>query len=206
MGKIDYKKDFKEYYIPKKKPSIVNIPSMNFITIEGKGDPNGEEFGLRLEALYSFSYAVRMSHKSSNPPKNYYEYVVFPLEAIWDIEDKSLDSSMKENYLYKAMIRQPDFLDKDLSERFLEEIKKKKPNIYSDDLKFETIKEGLTCQILHTGSYDTEKESFEIMENYCKDNGYIRLAKVHREIYLSDPRRVDSSKLRTVLRFSVEKV
>lgn len=206
MAKIDYKKDYKDYYIPKKKPSIIDIPSMNFITIQGKGDPNGEEFGLKVEALYSFSYAVRMSHKGSNPPENYYEYVVFPLEAVWDIDDKSMDVSMKENYVYKAMIRQPDFLNKELSEKFLEVIKKKKPNIYLDELNFETIEEGLTCQILHMGSYDTEKESFEVMENYCKESGYTRISKVHREIYLSDPRKVDSSKLKTVLRFSVEKV
>lgn len=206
MAKIDYKKDYKDYYIPKKKPSIIDIPSMNFITIQGKGDPNGEEFGLKVEALYSFSYAVRMSHKGSNPPENYYEYVVFPLEAVWDIDDKSMDVSMKENYVYKAMIRQPDFLNKELSEKFLEVIKKKKPNIYLDELNFETIEEGLTCQILHMGSYDTEKESFEVMENYCKESGYTRISKVHREIYLSDPRKIDSSKLKTVLRFSVEKV
>lgn len=104
---------------------------------------------------------------------------------------------------YTIMIRQPDFLTVDLFERFLSETKKKKPNIFLDKIKYGTISEGLSCQMLHLGSYDNEPVSFEMMENFCKMNGYERISHTHREIYLSDPRKTESGKLKTVLRFQV---
>ena len=172
--------------------------------VDGKDDPNGEEFALATAALYSFSYAVKMSYKSDKVPTGFYDYTVFPLEGVWDLMNKILLPTDKNNLKYKIMIRQPEFLTADLFERFIAEAKKKKPNIYLDKVEYSTISEGLCCQILHLGSYDNEPASFEIMEQFCRDNGYIRISRCHREIYLSDPRKTELKKLKTVLRFQVE--
>ncbi|KOA18658.1 hypothetical protein CLHOM_29420 [Clostridium homopropionicum DSM 5847] len=204
MEKVDYKKVFKDLYLPKKSPVIITVPAMNFIMLEGEGNPNGEEFALATAALYSLTYAVKMSYKIDNVPAGYYDYTVFPLEGVWDLIDKTLSHTDKNNLKYKIMIRQPDFLTPELFERFLYETKRKKPNIYLDKLEFGTISEGLCCQMLHIGSYDDEPASFEMMEQFCKDNGYRRTHLTHREIYLSDPRKTKPEKLKTVLRFKVE--
>ena len=206
MEKIDYKKTYKALYLPKAIPSIVTLPNIGFVILDGVGDPNGEEFALKTAALYSFSYAVKMSYKSDDIPDGYYDYTVFPMEGEWDLIDKSIVSTVKSNYKYKIMIRQPDFLTNDLFERFLLQIKMKKPNSYLDKIVFETITEGLCCQMLHIGSYDDELTSFQIMDKFCEDNGYMRSCNKHREIYLSDPRKTEPHKLKTVLRYKVEKL
>ncbi|TGE34619.1 GyrI-like domain-containing protein [Desulfosporosinus sp. Sb-LF] len=204
MDKLDYKKAYKDLYQPKKKPVIITVPAMNFVMIEGKGDPNGEEFFLATAALYSLSYAVKMSYKRVHVPTGYYDYTVFPLEGVWDLLDKTLLPTDKSNFKYKIMMRQPEFLTKDLFERFKDETKKKKPNLYLDKVEFGTISEGLCCQMLHIGSYDNEPESFGMMDQFCKDNRYKRISHEHREIYLSDPRKIEPNKLKTVLRYNVE--
>jgi hypothetical protein len=204
MKKVNYKTDFKDIYIPKKAPGIVTLPAISYIMIEGEGDPNGQVFAQATAALYSFSYVVKMSYKSKNVPKGYYDYTMFPLEGIWDLVDKNLSHTDKNNLKYRIMIRQPDFLTMELFERFMEETKKKKPNPYLDKIEYGTITEGLCCQMLHVGSYDHEPESFRQMEQFCKDNGYMRISRKHKEIYLSDPRRTEANKLKTVLRFQVE--
>jgi len=204
IDKLDYKKEYKELYLPKGTPAIISVPSMDFIMIDGEGNPNGEEFALKTAALYSFSYAVKMSYRSDNVPADYYDYTVFPLEGVWDLIDKTLLPTDKNNFKYKIMIRQPEFLTNDLFERFIAETKKKKPNIYLDKVEYGTISEGLCCQMLHLGSYDDEPASFEMMEQFCQDKGYKRISLKHREIYLSDPRKTELSKLKTVLRFKVE--
>lgn len=204
--KIDYKKDFKDIYMPKEQPTIVEIPIMNFISLEGEGDPNREEFGEETAALYGLTYAVKMSYKGKEIPENYYEYTVFPLEGVWDIKDKTKSSLEKSNLKYNIMIRQPDFLTNELFERFKSEVMKKKPNRFIENVKFETIYEGRCCQMLHRGSYDDEPASFEQMKRFCEANGYRRISLVHREIYLSDPRKTATEKMRTILRFQVEKI
>ncbi|MGP7818598.1 GyrI-like domain-containing protein [Niallia sp. 01092] len=204
MNKIDYKKDYKELYVPKVKPIIVTVPAIPFIMINGSGDPNGEEFALATAALYSLSYAVKMSYKSNHVPDNYYPYTVFPLEGVWDLIDKTLPPTIKSNFKYKLMIRQPDFLTDDLFEQFLFKTKKKKPNPFLEKVEFGLITEGLCCQMLHIGSYDNEPESFAMMHTFCEENGYKRTSYTHREIYLSDPRKTEPHKLKTVLRFQVK--
>jgi len=206
MSKLDYKKDFKELYLPKTTPSIVDVPAMTFAIIDGQGDPNGEDFALATEALYSFSYSVKMSYKSKDVPKGYYDYTVFPLEGVWDLVDKSKPITDKSNFAYSIMIRQPDFLTEELFKRFVNEAKNKKPNVYLEKIRYVTITEGLCCQMLHIGSYDDEPASFEKMEQFCRDNGYERICLKHREIYLSDPRKTEADKLKTVLRFNVRKI
>ncbi|MDF2822338.1 MAG: hypothetical protein K0R15_2786 [Clostridiales bacterium] len=201
MDKLDYKKDFKNLYLPKNSPCMIEVPSMSFVAIDGEGDPNGEEFATVMAALYSFSYAVKMSYKSKVIPEGFYDYTVFPLEGVWDLVDKSKGTTDKSNFAYSVMIRQPDFLTVQLFERFIDETKKKKPSIYLDKIKYNTITEGLCCQMLHLGGYDDEPASFERMKQFCIDNGYERSSHKHREIYLSDPRKTEVDKLKTVLRF-----
>ncbi|OXS27037.1 MAG: hypothetical protein BI182_09190 [Acetobacterium sp. MES1] len=205
MEKVEYKKQFKDLYLPKRQPSIIDVPAIPFALIKGEGDPNGDEFTEAVAALYSFSYAVKMSHKGKAVPEGYYDYAVFPLEGVWDLVDKTKDSTDKSNYAYTIMIRQPDFLTADLAKRFLDEVKKKKPNPWLEGLQVEALNEGLCCQMLHLGSYDDEPASFERMETFCKDHGYLRIDKTHREIYLSDPRRTSVDKRKTVLRFKVKR-
>lgn len=203
MDKLDYKQKYKDLYLPKKSPVIITVPRMDFLMLDGKGDPNGEEFALATAALYSLSYAIKMSYKSDDVPTNYYNYIVFPLEGVWDLCDKTRSLNEKDNFKYKIMIRQPDFLNAELFERFLVETKRKKPNIYLDKVEFSAISEGLCCQMLHIGSYDNEQVSFEKMHQFCVDNGFERISKTHREIYLSDPRKTEPHKLKTVLRCQV---
>lgn len=200
-SKVDYKKDFKYLYLPKPRPEIVQVPKMMFMMVDGSGDPNGEDFSRAVEALYSLCYAVKMSYKSDDVPEGYYEYTVFPLEGVWDLVDRTKPSTDKSNYKYTLMIRQPDFLTKQDFQRFLEQTKVKKPNPFLESARFESVEEGMCCQMMHLGSYDDEPVSFSRMEAFCEENGYIRSSKLHREIYLSDPRRMKPEKLKTVLRF-----
>lgn len=204
-AKIDYKKQDKHLYLPKPTPMLVDVPAMPFILIDGAGDPNGEAFALATEALYSVTYAVKMSYKSSDVPDGYYDYTVYPLEGLWDLVDYNKPATDKNNLKYTIMIRQPDFVTDDLFRLFVERTKAKKTNPLLEKLRFSSIADGLCCQMMHIGSFDAEPESFAAMEAYCEENGYVRAAKTHREIYLSDPRRVEPAKLRTVLRFLVEK-
>ncbi|MGO4547245.1 GyrI-like domain-containing protein [Paenibacillus sp. 2TAB23] len=203
--KIEYKKDYKSFYVPKTTPDIIDITEMPFIMISGTGDPNGAEFARVTEALYSVTYAIKMSYKSDDVPDGYYEYTVFPLEGIWDLVDKSKPATDKNNLKYTMMIRQPDFLTNALFLKFVEQIRKKKTNPYLEQLKFEKMTDGLCCQMMHIGSFDDEPESFARMEAFCKENGYVRTDKTHREIYLSDPRKTEMSKMRTVLRFPAKR-
>ncbi|SET33966.1 hypothetical protein SAMN05660297_02088 [Natronincola peptidivorans] len=204
--KVDYKKDYKALYLPKKAPTIIDVPAMSYAMIHGTGDPNGEDFAEATAALYSLSYAVKMSYKGKEIPKDYYEYTVFPLEGIWDLVDKTKSINDKGNYKYTIMIRQPDFLTQEFFTKFLEICKKKKPNGFLERIILGEVTDGLSCQMMHIGSYDDEPASFAKMEEYCQDNGYRRKSKTHREIYLSDPRKTAVEKLKTVLRFSIEAI
>ncbi len=192
-------------YMPKTAPEIVDVPSMPFFTLSGSGDPNREAFAEETAALYSLSYAVKMSYKSDDVPASYYEYTVFPLEGVWDLLDRSKPATDKSNLKYKIMIRQPDFLTEPMFERFLEQTKKKKPNPFLGQVRFERISDGLSCQMMHLCSFDDEPQSFARMETYCEEQSFIRTSLLHREIYLSDPRRVEPAKMKTVLRFPVRK-
>jgi hypothetical protein len=202
--KIDYKKQYKNIYLPSTLPAIIDVPKMSYIMVSGTGNPNHEEFASRTEALYSLSYAVKMSYKSNEVPSGYYEYTVFPLEGIWDLVDKSKPATDKDNYKYTIMIRQPEFLTNELFEKFREQAKKKKPNPYLEELKLSEITDGLCCQIMHIGSFDDEPESFAKMDAFCAEKGYIRASYIHREIYLSDPRKSEAAKMKTVLRYAVK--
>jgi len=199
--KHEWKKHEKALYVPKNKPEVIDIPALNFFTIEGQGNPLAKEFSDCVEALYATSYAVRMSYKGDHQIPGYFEYTVYPLEGIWDLIDPSKGPLDKNNFKYKLMIRQPEFLNVEDATLFIEMAyqKKNKPRI--QDVQFESISEGRCIQMLHLGSYDDEPASFEQMEAFCTDQGLIRKSKIHREIYLSDARKVAPEKLKTTLRF-----
>ena len=209
MEKYEWKKKEKNLYLPKAKPEIIDIPSFKFFTLEGKGNPNDEFFADYVGALYSLSYGVKMSYKKGIEPKGFYDYTVYPLEGVWDLTEKGREDYKKgfinkEELLFKLMIRQPDFVDEAYAKFIVEEAKKNKPNALLNDVKFEEIEEGKVVQMLHVGSYDSEVESFKIMEEFVKESGFERAEKLHKEIYLSDARKVEAEKLKTILRFKVK--
>lgn len=206
MSKYEWRKNDKNIYLPKQKVEILNLKPMKYYTIEGVGNPNSEQFSEKIGILYAMSYGIRMSYKSSDPIKDYYEYTVFPLEGIWDLVDHSIEftAHTKNNLKYKLMIRQPDFLSEEDALKNIERVSNKKFHKYSKDVKFEVIDEGLCAQMMHVGSYDDESKTFKIIDEFLSDNNYKRTTLVHKEIYISDFRRVEASKLKTVLRVFIE--
>lgn len=203
--KFEWKKQEKELYYPNSNPSLIEVPKQKFFMLRGKGNPNNEDFGDRVGVLYSLAYAVRMMPKNGFTPEGYFEYTVYPLEGIWDFTEEGKRSATmnKDELLYMIMIRQPDFVDVSVANRALEIARKKKPHPLLDEVEFNTFEDGLCVQMLHTGSYDDEPASFRSMVSYIETNGLERRSLTHREIYLSDARKVEKEKLKTVLRYFV---
>lgn len=211
--KYEWRKQEKPLYLPKDKPEIVTVPEFQFLTVSGEGNPNGELFSECVNALYSLSYAMKMTLKKlSPPPKGYCDYTVYPLEGIWDINEQAKQNFTgeinKDDLVYTLMIRQPEFVDANFVEQMRalvseKNIKKKEINAKLPEVKFESLSEGKCVQMLHLGPFETESETFAQMEQFASEQGLTRLSKIHREIYLSDPRKVAPEKLKTVLRFSV---
>ncbi len=201
--KYEWKKQEKEIYGAETTPCVVDIPSLNYITISGEGNPNNEVFSEKVAALFSVSYKIKMAYKSCDEKYNdISDYSVYPLEGIWG---KALEKEelVKEELQYLIMIRQPDFITKEMFEDTLAFVKKKKPAGYLSDLSFETIHDGKCVQVLHKGAFDDEPASFETMDRYCLEHGYRRLGKTHREIYLNNANRTEQSKLKTILRYKI---
>lgn len=205
--KYEWRKKEKELYLPKKNPIVVEVPEQKFIMLRGSGDPNDESFTESIGILYSLAYAIKTMPKKGIVPEGYFDYTVFPLEAIWDKGEKSKysDILIKEDLIYTMMIRQPDFVTQDLLNKAIDIVKKKKPHNLIEKIRFESIYEGLCVQMLHVGSYDNEPKSFDIMSEFCKRNNLIRKSNIHREIYISDARKVSPDSLKTVLRFEVKR-
>ncbi|MFN8255978.1 MAG: GyrI-like domain-containing protein [Bacteroidales bacterium] len=207
MKKHEWKKDEKQIYLPKNQPEIIVIPAFRFFTIRGSGNPNHPEFGNYISALYALSYAVKMSPKSGTAPSGYYDYTVYPLEGVWDISEEGKKNYKgvldKDTLVFELMIRQPDFVTPDFAAKMMELTSRKKPDPLISNVEFKTIAEGKCVQMLHLGSYDDEPKSFAIMKEFTEKNGLTRKSLIHREIYLSDARKTDPEKLKTVLRFCV---
>lgn len=203
--KYEWRKKEKDLYIPSGVPQIVEVPKQKFFVIEGKGNPNDENFAEHIGVLYAVSYGVRMMPKSGFMPEGYFEYTVYPLEGIWDMteEGKKLDTFHKEELIYRLMIRQPDFVNEDIAMRALKSTKDKKPHPLLEKVTFEEIEDGLCVQMLHEGSFDNEPASFEKMIEFMKTHQLERYGSTHREIYLNDARKVEKSKLKTVLRYFI---
>lgn len=182
------------------------LPKFKFLMIDGKGNPNSEEFSEAIGVLYSLSYAVKMSPKKDIIPEGYFDFSVFPLEGLWDLAEEARAKEIldKNSLIYTIMIRQPDFMTDELALQFINRVKLKKPHPLLERVRFGCLEEGLCVQMLHIGPYDDETKSFSIMKDYCISNNLSRITKIHREIYLSDARKVQPEKLKTVLRFKVE--
>lgn len=206
--KYEWKKQAKELYLPKEQPGVITVPPLKFFTLNGQGNPNSEKFAEEVGVLYSLSYAVKMLPKKNMTPQGYFEYAVFPLEGVWDIADeaKYSDNLDKDKLIYTIMIRQPEFITDDIAQAVIEMTKQKKPNRLYDRVKFESIEDGMCVQMMHLGSYDSETESFKKMQNYCRTHNLKRTSRSHREIYISDARKTEPDKLKTVLRFKAEQI
>lgn len=205
---FDYKKEYKEFYMPPKKPTIVEVPAMNYIAVRGQGDPNDEkgEYAQTLGLLYGIAFTIKMSYKGDHKIQGYFEYVVPPLEEFWWQENtKGMDYTRKQDLYFISMIRLPDFVTKEDFDWAIQEATKKKKMDFSK-VDFLNVNEGLCVQCMHIGSFDDEPDSVSAMHQFVKENGYTLDFNDHRwhhEIYLSDPRRCDVQKLKTVIRHPI---
>lgn len=207
--KHEWRKQEKKIYLPKNNPEIVEIPEFEFVTIEGSGSPQNKIFAEYIGVLYSVSYAIKMNlKKESKKPSGYNDYTVYPLEGIWDITEEAKKEFTgtidKNDLIFKLMIRQPAFVTDDYFNAMVEQTKKRKPHPLLGQVKLEKITDGKCIQMMHLGSYDDEPQSFKVMEDFAKKENLSRISKDHREIYLTDFRKVAPEKLKTVLRFGVE--
>lgn len=209
---FDFKKEYKEFYMPKNKPNIIEIPKMNYIAIRGKGNPNEEngDYKKTIGLLYNIAYTIKMSDKGSHKIDGFFEYVVPPLEGFWwqDGMKETIDYNNKSAMHFISIIRLPDFVTRKDFDWAIEEATKKKKEDFSK-IEFFTYDEGLCVQCLHIGSYDEEPETINVMHQYIKENGYeldITDTRYHHEIYLSDPRKCDAKKLKTVIRHPIKKI
>jgi hypothetical protein len=204
--KYEWKKQEKEFYLPKEKPESVVVPKFKFFMLNGKGNPNNAEFSEAVTVLYSLAYAVKMLPKKGITPVGYFDYTVYPLEGVWDLAEEArvLEVLDKDSLIYTIMIRQPDFVTDELAEEVVKGVKAKKPHPLLNEVKFTSLEEGLCVQMLHIGPYDDEPKTFSLMEEYCTQQGLKRTSKIHREIYISDPRKTEPNKLKTLLRFRAE--
>lgn len=208
---FDYKKEYKEFYMPKNKPSVIEIPKMNYIAVRGAGNPNDEdsEYKRSIGILYAVAFTIKMSYKGSHKIKGFFEYVVPPLEGFWWQENtKGIDYGRKDNMRFISIIRLPDFVTKEDFNWAVEEAAEKKKQDFSK-AEFLTYDEGVCVQCMHIGSYDNEPATINLMHEYAIENGYkpdITDTRFHHEIYLSDPRRCDESRLKTVIRHPIKKI
>lgn len=201
--KFEWKKQEKEIYGVRTKPCVVDVPAWNYIILSGSGNPNDEIFSIKVAALFSTAYKIKMAYKAyDGKSSGITDYSVYPLEGIWSKSSEKEDL-VKDELQYRIMIRQPDFITEEMFEHALEEVKGKKDNPYFSDVTFETICDGRCIQILHKGAYDDEPASFEIMDKYCMEHGYKRMGKEHREIYLNHANRTEKANLKTILRYKV---
>lgn len=208
VSKVDFKKIEKNLYNPPTRPVMAEVPEMSFLMVDGSGDPNDEkgEYQKAVEMLYTLSYTIKMSKKGSHPIDHYFEYVVPPLEGLWWTENPN-DLSDKKHFLWTAMIRQPSFVNEEAVKWAKEEASRKKPSLDFTKVYLSVYKEGRTVQMMHIGSYDTEQETFKQMEEYMVEHQLQRpltCERKHHEIYLSDPRRTRTDRLKTIIRLPVE--
>ena len=207
---FDFKKEYKEFYMPKNTPSIVNVPKMNFIAVRGSGDPNKEdgEYKKAIGLLYGVAYTIKMSKKSDHRIDGYFDYVVPPLEGFWWQDGVTgVDYGNKDSFEWISVIRLPDFVTKQDLDWAIREAAAKKKQDFSK-VEFFTYDEGLCVQCMHIGSYDDEPDTVEKMHEFMKQEGYeldISDERMHHEIYLNDARKTEADKLKTIIRHPIKK-
>ena len=208
---FDFKKEYKEFYMPKTKPQIVTVPKANYIAVRGKGDPNeeGGEYKAAIGVLYAIAYTVKMSKMGDHRIDGYFDFVVPPLEGFWWQEDiDGIDYADKATFCWISVIRLPDFVTEDDFAWAVKQAEQKK-KIDCSAAEFLTVDEGLCVQIMHIGPFDDEPKTVAQMDEYIAQNGYendFSGARLHHEIYLSDARRVDPQKWKTVIRHPIKKI
>lgn len=207
---FDFKKEYKEFYMPKNKPSIVTVPPMNYLAVRGHGDPNAEggEYKEAIGLLYGIAFTIKMSKKGSRQIEGFFDYVVPPLEGFWWQEGiQGVDYAHKERFEWISVIRLPDFVTKADFDWAIEEASRKKKTDFSK-VEFLQVDEGLCVQCMHIGSYDEEPATVELMHQFMTEQGYeldINDTRRHHEIYLSDARKVAPEKLKTVIRHPIRR-
>lgn len=205
---FDYKKVYKDLYMPKDIPALIEVPKMNFIMVDGSGNPNNNPiFQQAIELLYGLSYTIKMSRKKGKQIEGYFDYVVPPLEGLWWIDEGSFSLENRDNWKWTLMIRQPEFVNEELLSWAAYELLKKKADMPVQRARFEAFEEGLCVQIMHTGPYSTEPETMKKVEAFLTEHGLKERWQgggKHHEIYLSDPRKTAPDKMKTVLRHPVE--
>jgi len=208
---FDFKKEYKQFYMPGNKPGIVSLPPANYIAVRGKGDPNeeGGAYQQAIAVLYSVAYTLKMSYKAEYKIKGFFEYVVPPLEGLWWQDGiYGVDYSDKSSFNWISLIRLPDFVSKADFDWAVETASKKK-KLDCSAAEMLTIEEGLCVQMLHTGSYDDEPATVSLMDAWLEEKGYVNdfsPNRLHHEIYLSDPRKTAPEKRKTVIRHPVKKL
>ena len=207
---FDYKKEYKEFYMPKSRPSIVTVPEMNYIAVRGKGDPNEEdgEYKKAIGLLYGIAFTIKMSKKGDHRIDGYFDFVVPPLEGFWWQDGvQGVDYANKDTFNWISVIRLPDFVSREDFDWAVEEAAAKKKTDFCK-VEFFTYDEGLSVQCMHIGSYDDEPETVKLMHEYMDEQGYeldITEERMHHEIYLSDARKVEPEKRKTVIRHPIRK-
>ncbi len=208
---FDYKKEYKAFYMPKKKPEIVEIPRMQFIAVRGSGDPNqeGGTYQAAIRLLYGIAFTIKMSKMGTRHIEGYFDYVMPPLEGFWWQEDTvGVDYSRKEDFQWISVIRLPDFVTQDDFAWAIATATEKKKMDFSK-VEFLTIEEGLCVQCMHIGAFDDEPKTVALMDAYLAEQGFVTdftETRLHHEIYLSDPRRVPAERCKTVIRHPVKKL
>ena len=205
---FDYKKEYRDLYMPKDKPVLIEVPPMNFLMVDGSGDPNNSpEFQQATELLYGLSYTIKMIMKKGKQPDGYFEYVVPPLEGLWWIEEGGFSFEKRDNWKWTLMIRQPEFVDESVFDWACEQLRKKK-GLETSRARLWRFREGLCAQMMHIGPYDTEPASVAHMDAFLAESGYRNDlgSGRHHEIYLGDPSKTAPEKLKTVLRHPVAKI
>ena len=208
---FDYKKEYKEFYLPPKVPGIAEIPTMNYVAVRGKGNPNDpdREYKRAMSLLYGISFTIKMSYKGSHRIEGYFPYVVPPLEGLWWQDGISgIDYAHKDSFQWISMIRLPEFVTKEEFDWAVREAETKKQTDFSR-AEFFTYNEGLCVQCMHIGSYDDEPATLRKMEAFLTANGYqpdFSGERLHHEIYLSDPRRTAPERLKTVIRQPIKRI
>lgn len=208
MAKYEWRKAERNLYLPRG-IELVDVPSMHFITIDGTGNPNGPEFAERVQALYGVAYSLRMGAKRGEYGDPF-EYTVYPLEGVWTTSDGSRGTELNKDALqYRIMIRQPDIIKRADFKAAVEQVRVKKPDLAVAEVEWRDYADGLSIQALHVGSYDEEVNTFAEMQSFLAENDLTQISIMdqfwHREVYLSDARRTDPAKMRTLLRYRVQR-
>lgn len=207
---FDFKKEYKEFYMPKNRPEIVNVPKANYIAVRGNGDPNeeGGAYKQSIAVLYSVAYTLKMSYMTDYRIEGFFDYVVPPLEGFWWQDNvDGFDYNDKSSFNWISVIRLPDFITKKDFDWAVETATRKK-KLDCSSAEFITIEEGLCVQIMHIGPFDNEPVTIALMDAYLDENGYVNdfcETRLHHEIYMSDVRRVAPEKWKTVIRHPIRK-